>query len=352
MDLFKKKIALVLFIIFSAVFIQTSISPILAQEPGKTIYSEATILDIAKGNVSLKINKGDLKGKTYKVKADTGKNVNYKKGDNVIVSYSKAGTGQENVYIIDYVRTKEILLLFFLFLALVFFIGRFKGIRSFLGMLFSFVIIGSFIIPNILLGNDPVLISLLGALFILPVSFYLSHGINKKTTIALVGTFISLAITGALSYFFVSYTRLTGFATEEASFLQLIQGVDVNITSLLLAGIIIGAMGVLDDITISQTAVVERLRIANEKYGSRELYKHAMEVGRDHIASLVNTLILVYMGASLPLFLLFYSSRMSYGIAMNNEIITTEIVRTLVSSIGIVLAVPITTFIASVYTKK
>ncbi|QQG44130.1 MAG: YibE/F family protein [Candidatus Roizmanbacteria bacterium] len=315
-------------------------------------YNEAQVLEIMQGKVKLKLLKGELKDKTFDVNLDEIKKINFNKGDHVSVSYSKSPSGQERVFINDYVRTNEILLLFFIFLALVFLIGRWKGITSFFGMIFTFVIIGGFIIPNILLGNDPVLISLLGALFIIPITFYLGHGFNRKTTIALSGTFIALVITGILSYIFVKFTRLTGFASEEAAYLQVIQGENINVVSLLLAGIIIGAMGVLDDITIAQTAIVERLKIANPKYRFRELYKQAMIVGRDHIASLVNTLILVYAGASLPLFLLFYNSKMPYSTALNSEIITTEIVRTLVSSIGIILAVPITTFIAGMFLEK
>lgn len=309
----------------------------------------------SQGIIEVRITDGPLKGKTYKITLTESKKgaASFKKGEDVIVQISKnPQTGQELVYITDYQRTSPLIMLFFLFLVVVFSIGRLKGFLSFVGMAFSLLIIGSFIIPQIMAGNDPVLISLLGALLIIPVTFYISHGLNRKTTIALIGTFLSLVVTAFLAFLFVYLTKLTGFAAEEAIYLQNIQNGAINIKNLLLAGIIIGALGVLDDITISQAAVVEKLNQANRNWNFKELYKHSMEVGRDHIASLVNTLVLVYTGASLPLFLLFYNTNLSPSLIVNQEIVATEIVRTLVASIGIISAVPVTTFLASYYFLK
>ena len=306
-------------------------------------------------DVAIKITKGLQKNKLIRIKTNTiqtTQKITYGKGDEVVLSFTKGPGGTDAVYIVDFVRRKQLLTLLFLFLATILFIGRWKGLTSFIGMVVSFVVIGNFIIPQILLGNDPVLITLIGALLMTPVIFYLGHGISKKTTVALIGTFLALIITGILAYVFVFISHLTGFSAEEASYLQLIKGGAVNIRSLLLAGILIAALGVLDDTTISQAALVEKLKETNRNFGMKELYTHSMEVGRDHIASLVNTLVLVYAGASLPLFLLFYDSRLSYTTVINQEIIATEIIRTLVSSIGIVLAVPITTFIACLFNKE
>lgn len=297
--------------------------------------------------ITITILEGELKNKTYSVESPlVSESKAYRAGDTVIVSYEKDNGGAVQVMIVDYVRKKALLTLFFLFLSFVFIIGRWKGFYSFLGMVFSFAIIMRFIIPNIIAGNDPILISLLGALLIIPVTFYISHGFHKETTIAICATALSLALTGLLAYVFIEFSRLTGFAAEEAFYVQTLKNGAINIKNLLLAGIIIGAMGVLDDITISQVAIVKRLFLANSKFTYRELYNHAMAVGHDHIASLVNTLILVYTGASLPLFLLFYESNAGYSQVINQEIIATEIVRTLVSSIGIIAAVPIATLIS------
>lgn len=331
------------------------------KEQPKTIYTQAVIEEINTQSpepvIRVKVITNPLKDKefTAHMSIPSGetqiKNI-FKRGDKVVISYDKDVSGRENVYVVDMVRRNQLLILFFLFLSVVFLVGRWKGIRSFVGMILSFFIIAQFIVPNILLGNDPVLISLLGTLFIIPITFYLGHGFNTKTHIALLGTFLALVLTGILATVFVSFTKLTGFAVEEASYLQFITGGAVKIQSLLLAGIIIGALGVLDDITISQTAIVEKLKETNPSFTINELYHHAIAVGRDHIASLVNTLILVYTGASFPLILLFYTSSLSFSTVVNQEMIATEIVRTLVSSIGIIMAVPITTLLAAHFIKK
>jgi len=184
-------------------------------------------------------------------------------------------------------------------------------------------------------------------LAIIPATFFLSHGFNKKTWIAIGGTLIALIITGVLADIFVEGAKLTGFASEEAGFLQAHKLGLINIKGLLLAGIIIGVLGVLDDITVSQSAIVQQLKEANSKLKAGELYKKAMSVGKDHIASMVNTLILVYTGAALPLLLLFIDNPHPFSDIINYEIIADEVVRTLVGSIGLMLAVPITTFIAA-----
>jgi uncharacterized membrane protein len=210
----------------------------------------------------------------------------------------------------------------------------------------SFAIIFSYILPTISSGADPIITAIIGSLLIIPATFYLSHGFNKKTTVAIIGTVISLLIVGALAGYFVDAAKLTGFASEEAAFLQVALGGTVNIRGLLLAGIIIGVLGVLDDITISQSSIVSELKLASPKIKFKELYTRAMNVGQDHISSMVNTLVLVYTGAALPLLLLFLNNSQPISQLISNELIADEIVRTLVGSIGLVLAVPITTLIA------
>jgi uncharacterized membrane protein len=232
------------------------------------------------------------------------------------------------------------------------FIGKWQGATSLVGMGLSFLVIFKFILPKISAGSDPVQIAILGSLVIIPATFILSHGLNKKTGIAIAGTLIALIITGVLAKAFVEAAKLTGFASEEAGFLQAYKPDLINIKGLLLAGIIIGVLGVLDDITVSQSAIVEQLKEANPRLKAGELYKKAMTVGKDHIASMVNTLVLVYTGAALPLLLLFVDNPHPFSEIVNYEIIADEVVRTLVGSIGLMLAVPITTFIAVVAADK
>lgn len=316
---------------------------------------KGTILSIRdKTSVKIRLEEGSEVGKEIVINASALLNssqVSVNEGDVVMVSYSLGQRGTQVAYIADFYRNDALLILSILFILVVAWIGRARGILSIVGMVFSFFILSQVLLPSILRGNDPVVVMLLGSIVIIPITFYISHGITKKTTIAVISTFITLIVTGLLSYLFVSLAKLTGFNAEESIFLQA-QGLQVNMRSILLAGILLGAMGVLDDITISQVSIVETLRKANKSLSRKALYQHAMHVGRDHISSLVNTLFLVYAGASLPLFLLFYSHSLATGMILNQEVVATEIVRTLVSSIGIILSVPLATLIASIQFAK
>lgn len=305
--------------------------------------------------LELLVTKGSLKDK--KIIIENGKipvanNITYKKNDAVLVTYSKDLNGKNIFYITDYIRRGSLLLLFSLFIILTIIIAKWKGVTALIGMLFSFIIIFSFILPEIANGNNPVGVAVLGAFAIIPITFFLSHGCNKKTIIAIIGTSIALIITAFLSDIFVEATKLTGFASEEAGFLQAIKPETINMKGILLAGIIIGVLGILDDITISQSAIVFQLQKANENFTTKELYQKAMNVGQDHISSMVNTLILVYTGASLPLLLLFINNPHPFFEIINYELIADEIVRTIIGSIGLILAVPITTIIASFVASK
>lgn len=300
------------------------------------------------------IIKGSLKNK--KIIVENGKmpmsNVEkYALGEELVISRNKDFEGNDTYYISDYVRRGPLLQLFIIFVVCTIVIAKWRGILSLFGMGISFLVIFSFILPKILAGANPVNIAIMGSLVIIPASFFLSHGVNKKTVVAIIGTLIALLITGVLANIFVESAQLTGFASEEASFLQTIKQGSINIKGLLLAGIIIGVLGVLDDITISQSAIVFQLKEANTKIGSIELYKRAMNVGQDHISSMVNTLVLVYAGAALPLLLLFVDNPHPFSEIINYEIIADEMVRTFVGSIGLILAVPITTCIAVIVVK-
>jgi len=275
----------------------------------------------------------------------------YSKGEKVMVSFSKDYKGNDNFYISDYMRHDALILLFIIFIALTIYIAKWRGISSLLGMGLSFLVIFFYILPNILSGTNPVQVAIIGSFIIVPLSFYFSHGFNRKTTVAVLGTIIALVITGLLANFFIQMAKLTGFASEEASFLQITKQGVIDMKGLLLAGIIIGALGVLDDITISQSAIVFQLKEVNSKLKFDDLYKRAMNIGQDHISSMVNTLILVYTGAALPLLLLFINNPHPFSEIINYEIIADEIIRTLVGSIGLILAVPLTTFIASLVVK-
>ena len=305
--------------------------------------------------MELKVTKGSIKDKTIQITSGELPAANipkYQEGDEVQVVYSRNESGRDLFYISDYVRRNTLTWLFVIFVIMTILIGKWQGASSILGMGVSFVIIFKFILPQISGGANPILIAILGSMMIIPVTFYLSHGLNRKTTVAIFGTIISLIITGLIAAFFIEAAKLTGFASEEASYLQTQTQGSIPIKGLLLAGIIIGALGILDDITVSQAAIVFELKKTNKQLGFIELFQKTMNIGRDHISSVVNTLVLVYTGAALPLLLLFINSPRPYSEVVNNEIIAEEIVRTLVGSIGLVLAVPITTLIAAYSNDK
>lgn len=253
----------------------------------------------------------------------------------------------DNYYISDVVRRPILAILAILFVVAAILVGRGQGLTSILGLVISFLVIFWFVLPKIAAGDNPILIVVLACLLIVPVMFILSHGLNKKTWVAMVATIITMILTGLLIAFFVQASFLTGLASEEAGFLQAMNPGLINLRNLLIAGMLFATLGVLDDITISQAAVVEELKKAKPDIKFGQLYKQAMRVGRDHIASMINTLILVYAGASFPLLLMFTQSQQNLALTMNFELIAEEIVRTLTSSIGLILAVPLTTLLAS-----
>ncbi len=283
----------------------------------------------------------------YGTQGFASSSVIYKADDRVQVSQIIRPDGGELYFITEPDRLGALITLLLLFVVVIIAVSRWKGVRSLLGMAVSLYVITQFILPMILAGRDPVLVSVLGAFGLLAVTQYLIYGWSIKTHAAVLGIFISLVITGVLASLFVEATRLTGFGAEEVGFLQAAAG-SINPRGLLLAGILIGAIGVLDDLTISQASAVFELSRANRALSIRELFRRAMNIGQDHIASTVNTLVLAYVGASLPLLLLFAVYPQPFGQIVNREFVTEEVVRTLVGSLGLVSAVPITTLLACV----
>jgi len=212
-----------------------------------------------------------------------------------------------------------------------------------------------FIIPRILAGNSPLLISILGAIVILAAIIYITWGFSRKANLAMLTIALSLIITGLISILFTALTKLSGLAQEEAMFLVGLSNVTINFQGLLLAGIIIGTLGVLDDVVISQISAIEQLKEANPNLSKYEFFKRGLKVGIDHLSSMTNTLFLAYAGASLPLLLLFSLKQepfLTFSQVLNNEMIATEIVRTLVGSVGLILAVPLATFVGAWYLKS
>jgi uncharacterized membrane protein len=269
-------------------------------------------------------------------------------GDKVVVNRIENISEGTPYQIVDVYRLNSLLFLFGLLVLVAFVLSGWVAIYSFIGLAFSVLVLMYVIVNGILAGYDPLLVTIIGSLLISTVSVYLGHGLNKKTTIAVVGIVSTLVFVGILSIIFVKLASLFGRGSEEAFFLQMDVGSSINLQGIFLAGIIIGTLGVLDDITTSQVAVVDQLRKANPNLTSIELYKRAISVGKEHISALINTLVLAYAGASMPLFILFVQDSIQpvWGL-LNGEFIAEEIARTLLGSIALILSVPVTTLLAA-----
>jgi uncharacterized membrane protein len=264
-------------------------------------------------------------------------------GDRVVVGYDAQ---TDHWFFADQDRRGTLTALVLLFAVVVIALGRFRGALALLGMAATVAVLVGFVAPSVLDGNDPVLVAVVAAAAIAFVSLYLTHGFNPTTTVALAGTLGALALTLALSWVFFAASRFTGLATEEAVTLPFIAE-EIDLVGLLLGGAILGALGALDDVTVTQVATVAELRRRNPMLRTADLVASGIRVGREHIASTVNTLLLAYAGASIPLLLLFAVSEQSLDMVANSEYIAIEIVRTLCGSIGLVAAVPITTLLAA-----
>lgn len=268
-------------------------------------------------------------------------------GDRVWLQPALDLEGRPSFFIVSRARSSALLWGFVALVVLVVLVGQWHGVRAILGLVLSFAVVFGFIIPRIAAGASPVAMTLLGLGATMPVSYYLAHGVNRKTTAALVGSLVALLFTAILAENMIASVHLSGLASEEAMFLLGVFPGQIDVKALLLAGMLIAILGVLDDITVAQAAVVEQLAAANPGWRPEQLAWRAMRVGRDHIASMVNTLVLVYAGAALPLLLLLTNRDLPFAYTISYELIAEEIVRILVTSIGLVAAVPVTTLLAA-----
>jgi uncharacterized membrane protein len=274
----------------------------------------------------------------------------FRPGDRVYLERAIGPQG-DRLYITDFVRTGSLFWIGLFFIGLVVLVGRGRGLRALAGTLFSVLVILTFILPQIRAGRDPVTVCVLGSILLLTVSTYLVYGWKPKAHAALAGMALSLVLTAFLAWLFVGWSRLSGFGSEEGAYLLMELGPDVSLRGLVLGGIIIGSLGVLDDICIGQASAIFELVNANRELGWRDLFHRSLNIGRDHIASLVNTLLLAYVGASMPLMMVFTIYQEPLLRRLNREPIAEEIVRTLVGSMGLILAVPITSVIASLLAR-
>lgn len=270
-----------------------------------------------------------------------------KEGDIVFLNRLVTINDVEYYVIKDVDRRGYLVILAVLFIGLLFWFARMQGVRALLSLALSVGAIIFVLVPALLTGFNPALASLGIAGVILALALFGTHGINAQSLSAFGGTFIAVFLTCGIAALFVSAMRLTGFGSDASVYLNLSTGGSLDFGGLLLGSIIIGVLGVLDDVSITQASVVQELKAANPTFKLRDLYTRAIRVGRDHVGSLVNTLALAYVGVSLPLVLLFARTDSPWSLTVNQEIVAAELVRIIVGSIGLILAVPLTTLIAA-----
>ena len=283
--------------------------------------------------------------------SETGKS-RFTVNDRVHISYFTDGLDGEGWSITGFVRTPSILIIVGIFCITVLAIGRRQGVGSLLSLAFTVFILYIWAIPQILNGSNILLVGILTVCIALTVIMYISHGFNKKSSIAVVSTLIGILIVSLIAKLFISILKIDGLGSEEAFLLQSQTGGSIDLAEVFFVSILIGAMGILDDIVISQISSINELHIANPSLNSKQLFNRAMNIGRDHISSMVNTLFIAYAGSSFALVILLTYASGGIGNVLRTDAIAEEIVRTLSASIGILLIVPITTFIASYLIPK
>jgi uncharacterized membrane protein len=267
-------------------------------------------------------------------------------GDDLKLARYRAGPGQPPAYAFaDYVRSTPMWWLAACFAVLVVAVARWRGLAALIGLALSFWVLLKFMLPALLSGEDPLAVALVGCGAIMFVLLYMAHGISIRTTTALIGTLFGLAVSAALGTWAVSAAHLTGVASEDDLTLTAVAG-QVQLSGLLLAGIVVASLGILNDVTVTQASAVWELRDLDPSASGRRLFSGAMRIGRDHIASTVYTIVFAYAGSALPVLLLLNLSSRPASTILTGEALAQEIVRTLVGSIGLVLSVPMTTAVA------
>ncbi len=273
--------------------------------------------------------------------------VRLKEGDRVRLRVVEMPDGTQQVFFDDKVRMPMVLVLFLLFGLLTIVVGFFRGLFSLVGLGFTLLVLFGFLFPNILSGRDPILFTVLSSIMILAINIHLSHGFRIRTFFSFLGTVCGLGLVVLTSVLFTKFASLSGLGTEEASLLLWDIELIKDPVAIFIAAVILGAVGVLDDVAVAQSEIVGELQQANPLLTRKELFFRAMRVGQHHIASTVNTLVLVYAGAALPMFLLFFSSSADLFVFLNNEGVAEEIVRILAGTTALILTVPLSTLFAT-----
>lgn len=298
-------------------------------------------------HVRFRLEGGDEAGSTVSIDVtDVAIAPDLAPGDQVVLEKLLTDVPGMPYALYDRDRTDPLVWLALGFAALVVLLGRLRGFAALVGLVLSLLLLLWFALPAILEGRSPTLVACVGAGVIAYLVIYLAHGFTVRTTVAVLGTTAGVALAAGLSMVWVPLAQLTGLVTETAYVIQA-TGVQIDPSGLLLAGIVIGALGAIDDVSVTQASAVWEVHDADPAADGRKLFRAGMRVGRDHVGSIVNTLALAYVGASLPLLIVFRLSDLSLGRVVGSEIVATEIVRALVGSVGLVASMPITTWLAA-----
>ncbi len=296
----------------------------------------------------IQLREGEKKGEVVALENDL---VILEKGDEIFVNRIVMIDGMEYYSFKDVERRVPLILITLIFFALIIWLSGLQGLRAILSLGLSIAAVIFLLVPALLAGYSPAWSSLVIAGLILSVTLFFTHGFKPRVVITFFGTFTAVFITCFMAWIWTEWMRFTGFSNDASVYLNFATNGQLDLAGLLLGSIIIGLLGILDDVSITQASVVQQLRNANPNFGFRDLYSRAIQVGKDHVGSLVNTLALAYVGAALPMILLFAHSESSIFTLVNQEVIASEILRIMVGSIGLVLAVPLTTAMAAWYFK-
>jgi uncharacterized membrane protein len=292
------------------------------------------------------LTSGEIEGEVVRFENDM---VVLEPGDNIFLYRMVTIQGQEIITFADFERRPVLVVISIIFVALLLLFAGWHGLRSLISLLLSVAAIIFLLVPALLAGYNPVLASVGIAGAVLALVLFGTHGFSPRVWIAFGGTFSAVVVTGIVAYVASDAMRLTGFGSDASVYLNFATDGELDLAGLLLGGIIIGILGVLDDVSITQASVVQELKAANKDFNFHELYTRASRVGKYHLGSIVNTLALAYVGVSLPLILLYSKTDSSLGLILNQEVVAGELLRIIVGSIGLILAVPATTAVAAWY---
>lgn len=347
------------------IFVAFSFS-VYAEEP--STYEKALVLEVLEENINdenietmqlvkLEVLTGEYKGKTFNVEnVQSGHpvyDIPVKKGDKVMVFVEETEDGNIEVNISDYIRSNYIVILIVGFILVLLLIGKIKGLKTIVTLIFTMFMIFKVLLPMILRGYNPIFITILISSVITIVTMVIISGLSKKTLAAILGTVSGVLIAALLAFIIGTKVRLTGLSSEEAVMLMYIpQNIDFNFRDLLFSGILLGTLGAVMDVSMSIASSIEEINKANEDLSMKELLLSGMNVGKDIMGTMSNTLILAYTGSTVPLMLLFMAYETSLIRIINMDIIATEIIRSLAGSIGLILAIPITAIIAAMLVKR